>query len=62
VSSTYRSHRRPGTGTASTKWNPPTGATMSSIYRRSTISDGQETDKTGYRGSARSRCGPRKWL
>ena len=36
VSPTYRSHCRPGTGTASTKWNPPTGATMSSINRSRT--------------------------
>ena len=36
VSPTYRSHCRPGTGTASTKWNPPTGATMSSINRSCT--------------------------
>ena len=36
VSPTYRSQCRPGTGAASTKWNPPTGATMSSINRSRT--------------------------
>ncbi len=37
VSTTYRSHRRPGTGTASRNCQPPTGATVSSIYRDSTV-------------------------
>ena len=36
VSPTYRSHRRPGTGAASTKCHPPTGATMSIMNRDST--------------------------
>ena len=38
MSPTYRSHCRPGAEAASKKWNPPTGATMSSIYRSRTVS------------------------
>lgn len=38
VSPTYRGHCRPGTGAASPKCHPATGATLSTMNRDSTVS------------------------